>query len=221
VSAQWRRETQAALRAEIALLAAARVYDADVEIRAGSGDTRTVALEGPRAKAKRMMEEHRNRPSLAATHEAAHEAVASARGFRNVAAFVRDRESGVTYFETTPRYTHGVDGRRRFDCRATLRAKAAVSLAGYIAEAILEGREVPDCDALFRAEAASDDENPLLPFVAAAAKHETDGDVARAAKLVGELVDEARMETIFDLRSAWPQIVRRARQLDARWKESA
>jgi hypothetical protein len=93
--------------------------------------------------------------SPAAVHEAGHEIVALAYGCRDVHAFVRSRESGVCYHRLPPtRRWDDAAGKWRTDDLARVRARAAVSLAGGMAEATFEDRSVPDYEELLIAESA-------------------------------------------------------------------
>lgn len=97
--------------------------------------------------------------SRSAIHEAAHELVALKYGCSDVHAFVRSRESGACYHRLPP--TQRWDetaGRWRNDELARVRARAAVSMAGVMAEAMLEGLPIPDHEALLTREAA----DPIL-----------------------------------------------------------
>ncbi len=152
------------------------------------------------------------RPTPTAIHEAAHEWVARQVGFDDARAFVRrGGEEGATYYTFRSPASLGRDGRRRVNRQSALRKRAAVTLAGPIAESLHGGGDVPGCDELLRSEGVTADD--LLPYVASAAE-EFDGDSERARQRLDEMFEEVRALTIFDLRRAWPQILRRARELD-------
>lgn len=179
---------------------------------------RTRALE-TRALVAQAVRHAMQRPSDAAIHEAAHEHVARLVGCRDIGAFVdRNGESGRTYFQLGSSFI-GEDGRRYRRGLTALRHRARVLMAGWVAEHIAYGDQVPDYEALLELEGRDrPDENPLLPFVAHAAE-EFSGDVDRAVEWLERALPEARQETIYDLRRAWPQIHRRARELNGRRNE--
>ena len=94
-------------------------------------------------------------PSRAAIHEAAHELVALRCGCSDVRAFLRSRESGVCFHRLPPKQRWDVAAARwRNDDLAGIRARAAVSMAGVMAEAMVEGQPIPDHEALLTREAA-------------------------------------------------------------------
>jgi hypothetical protein len=93
--------------------------------------------------------------SLAAVHEAAHEVVALEYGCRDVRAFVRSRENGVCFHRLPPleRWDE-MAGRWLIDDLGRIRARAAVAMAGGMAEAISDTSVVPDYEPLLISESA-------------------------------------------------------------------
>jgi hypothetical protein len=158
------------------------------------------------------------RPSPAAIHESAHEYVAKQAGCREVGAFVRSRGEGVCYF-TFPRSFRGIDGRYYPFGLNAIRWRAKIALSGYVAEHLADREAVPGWETLLRREGdrTRPDGNIFEPYLANAAD-EFGGDVELAVSWLERMFPEARLEVIYDLRHSWPQIVRRARQLDERWK---
>jgi hypothetical protein len=166
------------------------------------------------------MDETRPTISPAAIHEAAHELVALSYGCRDVHAFVCSRENGVCY--------HRLPRRRRWneapgiwqnDDLARVRARAAVSMAGPMGEAILEGREVPDYEALLTSEAA----DPVFSefgFEYGALEEVFEHATAefgchhRAAEWLKAALPGVRAKTYAILMDDWPCVLRRARELD-------
>jgi hypothetical protein len=58
----------------------------------------------------------------------------------------------------------------------------------------------------------------LEPHLANAAE-QFGGDVDRAVSWLKRELPDLRHETVYDLRHAWPQVIKRARELDKRWRE--
>ena len=169
--------------------------------RAGRGD-RPWRRRAQRAAVPRQLLEQQQRrreqPSSAAIHEAAHEWAAKRAGARDMFAFVRSFEEGGTYMTLGPAYVTLPDGRRVKSVARSLRQRAAIKLAGHVAEDLFHGRDVRNADALPRAEGvtAFDREhcrcdNPALPFFAAALAY-LDGDADRARAMAGRDVRDSR-----------------------------
>ncbi len=159
-------------------------------------------------------------PSPAAIHEAAHELVALEYGCRDVHAFVRSRESGVCYQRLPPTRRWDLDiGGWRTDDLARVRARAAVSMAGEIAEAMLEGRSVPDYEALLTRESA----DPVFDEFAfeygaleEVFNHAVSvfGDHKVAARWMEAALPGVRSKTHRVLQQNWDGLLRRAAELD-------
>lgn len=159
-------------------------------------------------------------PSPAAIHEAAHEFVALEYGCRDVHAFVRSRESGVCYQRLPPtrRWDQGIGGWRTDDL-ARVRARAAVSMAGEMAEAIFDGLPVPDYEALLTRESA----DPVFEefgfeygSLEEVFNHAVSvfGDHRVAARWMQAALPGIRSKTYRLLQQGWDGLLRRAAELD-------
>jgi hypothetical protein len=165
--------------------------------------------------------------SAAAIHEAAHELIALEYGCLDVHAFVRSRESGVCYHRLPPtRRWDDAAGRWRNDDLARVRARAAVSMAGEMAEAIFEDRSVPDYEELLIAESA----DPVFReygfeygSLEEAFNHATSefGDHHVAAAWLEAALPGVHANTHRILKQNWPQLLRRAHGLDQTLRRSA
>jgi hypothetical protein len=165
--------------------------------------------------------------SPAAVHEAGHELVALAYGCRDVQAFVRSRENGVCYHRLPPlERWHETAGRWLTDDLGRIRARAAVAMAGGMAEAISEGSVVPDYEALLISESA----DPIFSeygfeygSLEEAFKHATSvfGDHHRAACWLEAALPAVHANTHRILKQNWPQLLHRAHELDQTLKRSA
>jgi hypothetical protein len=159
-------------------------------------------------------------PSPAAVHEAAHELVAHEYGCRDVHAFVRSRQSGVCYHRLPPERTwDNAAGKWRNDDVGRIRARAAVAMAGGMAEAISDGSVVPDYDELLTAESA----DPVFReygfeygSLEEAFNHATAvfGDHNLAADWLKAALPGVHANTHRILKQNWPQLLRRAHELD-------
>ena len=166
-------------------------------------------------------------PSPAAVHEAAHELVAHAYGCRDVHAFVRSRESGVCYHRLPPeKKWDSAAGKWRNDDLGRIRARAAVAMAGGMAESILEDRSVPDHEELLIAESA----DPIFReygfefgSLEEAFNHATSvfGDHHVAADWLKAALPGVHAKTHRILKQNWPQLLRRAYELDQTLRRSA
>ena len=165
--------------------------------------------------------------SLAAIHEAAHEVVALEYGCRDVHAFVRSRESGVCYHRLPPlERWHETAGGWLTDDLGRIRARAGVAMAGGMAEAISDGRVVPDYEALLISESA----DPVFSeygfeygSLEEAFNHATSvfGDHHRAACWLEAALPAVHANTHRILKQNWPQLLRRAHELDQTLRRSA
>jgi hypothetical protein len=166
-------------------------------------------------------------PSPAAVHEAAHEVVALEYGCRDVHAFVRSRESGVCYHRLPPeRKWDGAAHRWRNDDLGCIRARAAVATAGGMAESIFDDRSVPDYEELLIAESA----DPIFKeygfeygSLEEASNHATSvfGDHHVAADWLKAALPGVHANTHRILKQNWPQLLRRADELDQTLRRSA
>jgi hypothetical protein len=166
-------------------------------------------------------------PSPAAVHEAAHELVANEYGCCDVHAFVRSRESGVCYHRLPPtRRWDDSAGKWRTDDLARVRARAAVSMAGGMAEAIFEARPVPDYEELLIVESA----DPIFReygfeygSLEEAFNHATAifGDHHLAARWLKAALPGVYANTHRILKQNWPELLRRAHELDQTLRRSA
>jgi hypothetical protein len=162
--------------------------------------------------------------SKAALHEASHAYIAELAGYTNIHAFIdSDGLSGRCYFTAqVPTYRVGEKVYRLTE--ASLRRRARVKMAGYIGEALAEGREVPSWGALLTAEGVDPVEaetfgtNPVQRYLAVMTNY-YNGNVDAASSWLKRMFFESRWETIQDLRNGWPKVLRRARELDRRRKE--
>jgi hypothetical protein len=158
--------------------------------------------------------------SPAAVHEAGHELVALAYGCRDVHAFVRSGESGVCYHRLPPTQRwDDAAGKWRTDDLARVRARAVVSMAGGMAEAIFDDRSVPDYEELLIAESA----DPVFSeygfeygSLEEAFKHATAvfGDHHLAARWLKAALPGVHANTHRILKQNWPELLRRAQELD-------
>jgi hypothetical protein len=165
--------------------------------------------------------------SAAAIHEAAHELVALEYGCRDVHAFVRSRESGVCYHRLPPtRRWDDAAGKWRNDDLGRIRARAAVAMAGRMAESIFEELPVPDYEELLIAESA----DPVFREYAfefgsleEAFNHATAifGDHHLAARWIKAALPGVHANTHRILKQNWPELLRRAHQLDQTLRRSA
>jgi hypothetical protein len=165
--------------------------------------------------------------SRAAIHEAAHEVVALEYGCRDVHAFVRSRESGVCYHRLPPTQKwDSAAGKWRSDDLGRIRARAAVSMAGGMAESIFEDRSVPDYEELLIAESA----DPVFReygfefgSLEEAFNHATSvfGDHHVAAGWLEAALPGIHANTHRILKQNWPQLLRRAHELDQTLRRSA
>jgi hypothetical protein len=165
--------------------------------------------------------------SPAAVHEAGHELVALAYGCRDVQAFVRSRENGVCYHRLPPlERWHETAGGWLTDDLGRIRARAGVAMAGGMAEAISDGRVVPDYEALLISESA----DPVFSeygfeygSLEEAFNHATSvfGDHHRAACWLEPALPAVHANTHRILKQNWPQLLRRAHELDQTLRSSA
>jgi hypothetical protein len=165
--------------------------------------------------------------SPAAVHEAGHELVALAYGCRDMHAFVRSGESGVCYHRLPPTQRwDDAAGKWRTDDLARVRARAAVSMAGGMAESIFEDRSVPDYEELLIAESA----DPIFReygfefgSLEEAFNHATSvfGDHHSAARWLKAALPGIHANTHRILKQNWPQLLRRAHELDRTLRRSA
>ena len=165
--------------------------------------------------------------SRAAIHEAAHEVVALEYGCRDVHAFVRSRESGVCYHRLPAKQKwDGAAGKWRNDDLGRIRARAAVAMAGGMAESIFEDRSVPDYEELLIAESA----DPIFEeygfefgSLEEAFNHATSvfGDHHVAAGWLKAALPGVHANTHRILKQNWPQLLRRAHELDQTLRSSA
>lgn len=165
--------------------------------------------------------------SRAAIHEAAHEVVALEYGCRDVQAFVRSRESGVCYHRLPPlERWHETAGRWLTDDLGRVRARAAVAMAGLMAESIFEERSVPDYEELLIAESADPIfeeyrfeygslEEAFNHATGVFGDHHVAGDWLKAA-LPGVHANTHRI-----LKENWPRLFSRACELDETLRRSA
>jgi hypothetical protein len=161
-----------------------------------------------------------SRPSPAAIHEAAHELVALKFGCRDVHAFVRSRKSGVCYHRLPPETLWDDSaGKWRRDDLARVRARAAVSMAGGMAEAMIDGRNVPDYEALLTNESA----DPVFSefgfeygSLEEVFNHATSvfGDHRLAARWMTAALPGVHAKTRTLLRTKWSALLARASELD-------
>jgi hypothetical protein len=162
-------------------------------------------------------------PSPAAVHEAAHELVAHEYGCRDVHAFVRTRENGVCYHRLPPTRRWDDSARKwRNDDLGRIRARAAVAMAGRMAESIFEDRSVPDYEELLIAESA----DPILSEYGSleeAFSHATSvfGDHNVAADWLKAALPGVHANTHRILKQNWLQLLRRAHELDQTLRSSA
>jgi hypothetical protein len=173
------------------------------------------------------MDEEDHAPSPAAIHEAAHELVALEYGCRDVHAFVRSRERGVCYHQLPPTQKwDDAAGKWRNDDLARVRARAAVSMAGGMAEAIIEDRSVPGYEELLIAESA----DPIFReygfefgSLEEAFNHATSvfGEHHVAADWLKAALPGVHANTHRLLKQKWPQLLRRAHELDQTLRRSA
>jgi len=158
--------------------------------------------------------------SSAAIHEAAHELVALNYGCRDVHALVRGPERGVCYFRlpASERWDDHA-GEWREDDLARVRARAAVSMAGGMAEAIFDGRDVPDFEELLIAES----EDPALRTrgyeygsLEEVFNHATSvfRDHRLAARWMTAALPGVHQKTHKILSENWSRLLRRAGELD-------
>jgi hypothetical protein len=165
--------------------------------------------------------------SRAAVHEAAHELVALEYGCRDVRAFVRSRESGACYHRLPPKQKwDSAASKWRSDDLGRIRARAAVSMAGGMAESIFEDRSVPDYEELLIAESA----DPIFEeygfefgSLEEAFNHATSvfGDHHVAAGWLKAALPGVHANTHRILKQNWPQLLRRAYELDQTLRSSA
>ena len=165
--------------------------------------------------------------SRAAVHEAAHELVALEYGCRDVRAFVRSHESGVCYHRLPPEQKwDSAAGKWRNDDLGRIRARAAVAMAGGMAEAISDGSVVPDYEPLLISESA----DPIFSeygfeygSLEEAFNHATSvfGDHHRAACWLEAALPAIHANTHRILKQNWPQLLRRAHELDQTLRSSA
>jgi hypothetical protein len=165
--------------------------------------------------------------SRAAVHEAAHELVALEYGCRDVHAFVRSRERGVCYHRLPPleRWDETA-GRWLTDDLGRIRARAAVAMAGGMAEAICDGSVVPDYEALLISESA----DPIFReycfeygSLEEAFNHATSvfGDHHSAARWLKAALPGVHANTHRILEQNWLELLRRAHELDQTLRRSA
>jgi hypothetical protein len=165
--------------------------------------------------------------SRAAIHEAAHEAVALEYGCGDVHAFVRSRESGVCYHRLPPKQKwDSAAGKWRNDDLGRIRARAAVAMAGGMAESIFEDRSVPDYEELLIAESA----DPIFReygfefgSLEEAFNHATSlfGDHHVAAGWLEAALPGVHANTHRILKQNWLQLLRRAHELDQTLRRGA
>jgi hypothetical protein len=158
--------------------------------------------------------------SRSGIHESGHEVVALAYGCRDVKTFLRSRENGVCYHRLPPLERWDDSVRRwRTDDLGRVRARAAVSMSGWMAEAIYEERPIPGSEELLIAEGADpafDEfgfeygslEEVFNHAAAVLSDHRIGADWLKAA-LPGVHANTRRI-----LEQNWPQLLRRARELD-------
>ena len=142
-------------------------------------------------------------------------------------AFVRSRESGVCYHRLPPtqKWDDAV-GRWRKDDLGRVRARAAVAMAGLMAESIFEDRSVPDSEELLIAESA----DPVFReygfeygSLEEAFNHATSvfGDHHVAADWLKAALPGVHAKTYRILEENWARLLRRAHELDQTLRGSA
>jgi hypothetical protein len=167
-----------------------------------------------------VVAERSRQSSPAAVHEAAHELVALKFGCRDVHAFVRSPESGICYHRLPPAQRWDLSiGKWRTDDLARVRARAAVSMAGEIAEAMLDGLPVPDHEALLTQESADpafEEFGFEYGSLEEVFNHTVSvfGDHKVAARWMKAALPAVRSKTLRVLQENWGRLLRRAAELD-------
>lgn len=159
-------------------------------------------------------------PSRAALHEAGHELVALVYGCRDVFTVLHSRESGVCRHRLPPTQRWDEDvGIWLRDDLGRVRARAAVAMAGGMAEALSGARPVPGYEELLLLEA----EDPVFSdsrFTYAALEetfnHATYvfGNHNDAAAWLKAALPAVHANTRAILEENWPRLLQRARELD-------
>jgi hypothetical protein len=167
----------------------------------------------------------RNEPTIAAVHEAAHERLARRYGCEVLACFVYpDGRRGATFFEPPLWRLEGDSSIR--DPLGQIRARAATVMAGPAAEALWEGWQAPDAEALLLSELTDSPEVPneldrffRMTLVAFKPTRELNVGTARRALNCGStwlaaMLNGTRQRVLDVLQDEWPHVLARARELD-------
>jgi hypothetical protein len=184
------------------------------EFRSFVGEIRRELKEHPPGTVLRtrndLIERVERPPSAAALHEAGHAFAARQFDCDNVCAWVdRGGEAGTTHY-TLPDLMG--DFGRELD---RIQTRAAISLAGYVAERLGENRDVPNASTILQSERGRN--SPYSSELERLADETTiafGGDRDTACRWFRIILPDARRRVVETLQRNWTQVLADARELD-------